>query len=73
MYVLVSDTSIGYLFLGGILPGRFKGEVPMALDHAIAARREIWLFIFVLVAAPPVMIVLPEIVLWLPHLLEYAG
>ncbi len=29
LYALVSDASIGYLFLGGILPGLFMGAVLM--------------------------------------------
>ena len=40
MYALVSDTSIGYLFLGGILPGVFMGVVLMALNWFIATRRQ---------------------------------
>ena len=39
MYALVSDQSIGYLFLGGILPGLFIGVVLMALNAFIASRR----------------------------------
>ena len=39
MYALVSDQSIGYLFLGGILPGIFIGIVLMALNAFIASRR----------------------------------
>jgi len=39
MYALISDQSIGYLFLGGILPGIFIGIVLMALNAVIAARR----------------------------------
>jgi len=39
MYALISDQSIGYLFLGGILPGIFIGVVLMALNAVIAARR----------------------------------
>jgi tripartite ATP-independent transporter DctM subunit len=37
LYALVSDTSIGYLFLGGILPGLLMGLVLMGLN-ARAAR-----------------------------------
>ncbi len=37
LYALVSDTSIGYLFLGGILPGLLMGVVLMALNAWIAA------------------------------------
>lgn len=39
MYALISDQSIGYLFLGGILPGIFIGVVLMALNAVIASRR----------------------------------
>ena len=31
LYALVSDTSIGYLFLGGVIPGLLIGAVQMAL------------------------------------------
>jgi len=40
MYALISDQSIGYLFLAGILPGLFIGVVLMALNALIAARRD---------------------------------
>src|SRR5210317_1963737 len=39
LYALVSDTSIGFLFLGGILPGLLMGVVLMALNAGIAHRR----------------------------------
>jgi tripartite ATP-independent transporter DctM subunit len=39
LYALVSDTSIGFLFLGGILPGLLMGAVLMALNAWIAHRR----------------------------------
>lgn len=39
LYALVSDSSIGYLFLGGILPGLLMGVVLMALNAWIAHRR----------------------------------
>ncbi|WP_445679790.1 TRAP transporter large permease [Radicibacter daui] len=39
MYALVSDASIGYLFLGGILPGLLMGVVLMGLNAWIARRR----------------------------------
>ncbi|MGN6551887.1 MAG: TRAP transporter large permease [Pararhizobium sp.] len=39
LYALVSDTSIGYLFLGGILPGLLMGLVLMALNTWMATRR----------------------------------
>ncbi len=39
MYALVSDASIGYLFLGGILPGLLMGAVLMALNAWLAHKR----------------------------------
>ncbi|MGR6429908.1 TRAP transporter large permease [Rhizobium sp. PAMB 3174] len=39
MYALVSDTSIGYLFLGGILPGLLMGLVLMVMNSYIARKR----------------------------------
>ena len=39
LYALVSNTSIGFLFLGGIVPGLFMGVVLMGMNAFIAARR----------------------------------
>ena len=39
LYALVSDTSLGYLFLGGVLPGVLIGVVQMALIGFTAKRR----------------------------------
>ncbi|MBI4921924.1 MAG: TRAP transporter large permease [Devosia nanyangense] len=39
IYALVSDASIGYLFLAGVLPGLLMGAVQMALIAATARRR----------------------------------
>lgn len=39
LYALVSDTSIGYLFLAGILPGLLLGAVQMALIYVQARRK----------------------------------
>lgn len=39
IYALVSDASIGYLFLGGIVPGLLMGAVLMALNAVLARRR----------------------------------
>src|SRR5262249_59813269 len=39
LFALVSDTSIGYLFLGGVLPGLLIGAVQMALIAVTAKRR----------------------------------
>lgn len=41
MYALVSDTSIGYLFLGGVVPGLLMTAVLMAMTTWIAHRRGI--------------------------------
>jgi TRAP-type transport system large permease protein len=38
LYALVSDTSIGYLFLAGILPGLLMAAVLMAMNAWIARR-----------------------------------
>lgn len=40
LYALVSDASVGYLFLGGILPGLFMGAMLMAMNVVIARRRD---------------------------------
>ena len=40
MYALVSDASIGFLFLGGILPGIFMGAMLMAMNVILARRRK---------------------------------
>lgn len=40
IYALVSDTSIGFLFLGGIVPGLLVGAVQMGLIAATARRRD---------------------------------
>lgn len=39
LYALVSDASIGYLFLGGVVPGLLLGLSLMAIVAAIARRR----------------------------------
>jgi tripartite ATP-independent transporter DctM subunit len=39
LYALVSNTSIGYLFLGGIVPGLFMGAVLMMMNTLISTRR----------------------------------
>ncbi|MET1414358.1 TRAP transporter large permease [Roseibium sp. HPY-6] len=39
LYALVSNTSIGYLFLGGIVPGLLMGAVLMALNIWLSHRR----------------------------------
>ena len=39
LYALISDASIGYLFLGGLVPGLLVGIVQMALVAHLARRR----------------------------------
>jgi len=39
LYALVSDTSIGYLFLGGIVPGLLMGVVLMVMNSYISHKR----------------------------------
>lgn len=39
LYALVSNTSIGFLFLGGIVPGLLMGAVLMAMNAYISKRR----------------------------------
>lgn len=39
LYALVSGTSIGYLFIAGILPGLLLGAVQMGLVHYLARKR----------------------------------
>lgn len=39
LYALVSDTSVGYLFLGGVVPGLLLGAVQSALIAVVASRR----------------------------------
>jgi C4-dicarboxylate transporter DctM subunit len=39
IYALVSDTSIGYLFLGGLLPGVLLGAAQMGLIAGVARKR----------------------------------
>ncbi|HSH88721.1 MAG TPA: TRAP transporter large permease, partial [Ramlibacter sp.] len=39
LYALVSGTSIGYLFIGGVLPGLLLGAVQMGLIYYLAKKR----------------------------------
>jgi len=39
IYALVSDTSVGYLFLGGVIPGLLLGIAQMAYVSLVAKRR----------------------------------
>ncbi|MGX1100581.1 TRAP transporter large permease [Amorphus sp. MBR-141] len=40
LYALVSDVSIGYLFLGGVVPGLLMGLALMAIVAVVARRRD---------------------------------
>src|SRR5690349_8039326 len=40
LYALVSDASIGYLFLGGVVPGLLLGVSFMAMNTVISRRRD---------------------------------
>ncbi|MBF9033111.1 TRAP transporter large permease subunit [Rhodobacterales bacterium HKCCE2091] len=40
LYALISQTSIGYLFLAGIVPGLLMGVVLMAMNYAISKSRD---------------------------------
>lgn len=53
VYALVSDQSIGYLFLGGVVPGLLFGVVLMALNAHISKRRNFPLEVPVPLAAIP--------------------
>lgn len=39
LYALISDTSIGYLFLGGVIPGLLMGVVLMVMNAVLARSR----------------------------------
>lgn len=39
LYALISDTSVGYLFMGGVVPGLLLGGADMALIAYLARRR----------------------------------
>ncbi len=39
LYALISDTSVGYLFLGGVIPGLLLGAVQSGLIAAVSKRR----------------------------------
>ncbi len=40
LFALVSNTSIGYLFLGGIVPGLVMGAILMGMNTFLSARRD---------------------------------
>ncbi len=39
LYALISNSSIGYLFLGGIVPGLFIGAILMGMNFYLASKR----------------------------------
>jgi TRAP-type transport system large permease protein len=41
LYALISDTSIGYLFLGGVIPGLLMTALLMGINSILAQRRNI--------------------------------
>jgi len=40
LYALISDTSVGYLFLGGVIPGLLMAAAQMAINSWMAHRRD---------------------------------
>ena len=71
LYALVSNQSIGYLFLGGIVPGLVMGAVLMAMNWRIAKKRDIPLETAVAVRDLPGItlnafpaLLMPAILLW---------
>ena len=40
LYALISDASIGYLFLGGVIPGLLLGVIFMVINTIVARRRD---------------------------------
>ena len=71
LYALVSNQSIGFLFLGGIVPGLVMGVVLMAMNWHIARKRDIPLETAVAVRELPGItfnafpaLLMPAILLW---------
>ncbi len=71
LYALISNQSIGYLFLGGIVPGLVMGAVLMAMNWRIAKKRDIPLETAVAVRDLPGItlnafpaLLMPAILLW---------
>ena len=71
LYALVSNTSIGYLFLGGIVPGLLMGAVLMAMNWWISMRRNFLLEDPVPLAAIPGLTVKAFPALLMPAILLY--
>ena len=71
LYALVSNSSIGYLFLGGIVPGLMMGTVLMAMNWWISARRNFLLEDPVPLAAIPKLTVNAFPALLMPAILLY--
>lgn len=71
LYALVSNQSIGFLFLGGIVPGLVMGVVLMAMNWRVAHKRDIPLETAVAVRELPAItfnafpaLLMPAILLW---------
>ena len=71
LYALVSNQSIGFLFLGGIVPGLVMGVVLMAMNWRVAHKRDIPLETAVAVRELPGItfnafpaLLMPAILLW---------
>lgn len=71
MYALVSDASIGYLFLGGILPGILMGVVLMMLNWWIARKRNFLITDAIPVRELPALTVRAFPALMMPVILLY--
>jgi TRAP-type transport system large permease protein len=71
MYALVSDTSIGYLFLGGIVPGVLMGIVLMVMNAHMARKENVPLEIPVPARELPALTVRAFPALLMPVILLY--
>jgi tripartite ATP-independent transporter DctM subunit len=71
MYALVSDTSIGFLFLGGVVPGLLMGAVLMGMNGWLARTRGFAVDETVPLAALPRVTVRAFPVLLMPAILLY--
>jgi len=71
IYALISDQSIGYLFLGGIVPGLFMGVVLMVMNTYVATRRNFPVEAPVPLAKLPALTVTAFPALLMPAILLY--
>ncbi len=71
LYALVSNTSIGYLFLGGIVPGLLMGAVLMGLNIWLSHRRNFALELAVPLVELPQLTVNAFPALLMPAILLY--